>query len=56
VLALAAAAGGAAGIAGSTSTEPGESHRLAPGDPADTEQAGRRVQVLCKLEGASPPA
>ena len=28
----------------------------APGDPADTEQAGRRVQVLCKLEGASPPA
>ena len=56
VLALAAAAGGGAGIAGSTGTEPGESHRLAPGDPADTEQAGRRVQVLCKLEGASPPA
>jgi hypothetical protein len=53
VLALAAAAGGS-GIAGSTSTEPGESHRLAPGDPADTERL--RDRVLCKLEGASPPA
>lgn len=56
VLALAVAAAGGAGIAGSTGTVPGESHRLVPGDPADTEQAGRRVQALCKLEGVSPPA
>ena len=56
VLALAAAAGGP-GIAGSTSTEPGESHRLAPGDPSDTERlrdrcsASWRARAL-QLDGA----
>jgi hypothetical protein len=55
VLALAAAAGGGAGITGSTSDEPGET-RLVPGDVAEIEPAGRRLEMLCKREGVHPPA
>lgn len=44
VVVLAVAAGCPTGIAGSTGAEP------------EADQAGRPVQVLCKREGASPPA
>ena len=52
MLVLAAAATGGVGAAGSNGAEPDTTHRVVPGDGAEIDQAGRRIQVLCTRIGA----